>query len=100
MEQRIAPKLAPKMPPKIAPNMVAVKIVQLPVQVPVQIVQIPAQVPVQIIQVRPGENFENNETISAEHFKTDPQQKTISVMEKGGDSRTRTNWSNLKISIY
>ena len=98
MEQKIAPKIAPKVVPKVVPNIVPVKIVQVPqiVHGP-QIIQIiqapPVQAPMQIVQVRLGENFENNQTISAEHFKTefDPRGTKISVMEEGGDLRTRTS---------
>ena len=102
MEQKIAPKIAPKIVPKVVPkvvpNITQVKIVQVPqiVHGP-QIIQIiqapPVQAPMQIVQVRLGENFENNQTISAEHFKTElnPQGTKISVMEQGGDLRTRVN---------
>ena len=119
MEQKIAPKIAPKVAPKVVPkvvpNIIPVKIVpggstyiipgtadctQTPVSQIVhgpQIIQIiqapPVQAPMQIVQVRLGENFENNETINAEHFKTElnPQGTKISVMEQGGDLRTRVN---------
>ena len=95
MEQKIAPKIAPKVVPKVVPNIVPVKIVQVPqiVHGP-QIIQIiqapPVQAPMQILQVGLGENFEN---ISAKHFKTefDPRGTKISVMEEGGDLRTRTS---------
>ena len=100
MEQKIAPKIAPKVAPKVVPKVVPniIKIVQVPqiVQGP-QIIQIiqapPVQAPMQIVQVRVGENFENNQTINAEHFKTElnPQGTKISVMEQGGDLRTRVN---------
>ena len=100
MEQKIAPKIAPKVAPKVVPKVVPniIKIVQVPqiVQGP-QIIQIiqapPVQAPMQIVQVGLGENFENNQTISAKHFKTefDPRGTKISVMEEGGDLRTRTN---------
>ena len=97
MEQKIAPKIAPKVVPKTVPKVVPniIKIVQVPqiVQGP-QIIQIiqapPVHAPMQILQVGLGENFEN---ISAKHFKTefDPRGTKISVMEEGGDLRTRTS---------
>ena len=104
MEQKIAPKIAPRVAPKVVPKNVPkvvpniIKIVQVPqiVHGP-QIIQIiqapPVQAQMQIVQVGLGENFKNNQTINAKHFKTefDPRGTKISVMEEGGDPRTRTS---------